>query len=45
MILGIAKESPKQASEQRSFGGESWTMSYTARSLRIVFTQIRRPTR
>ena len=29
----------KQAADLRSFADESWTMSYVARSLRIVFTQ------
>jgi len=35
----LTSDDPKQAAELRSFADESWTMSYTARSLRIVFTQ------
>jgi hypothetical protein len=35
----LTSDDPKQAAGLRSFADESWTMSYTARSLRIVFTQ------
>jgi len=35
----LTSDDPKQAADLRSFADESWTMSYVARSLRIVFTQ------
>jgi hypothetical protein len=35
----LTSDDPKQAAELRSFADESWTMSYAAHSLKIVFTQ------
>ncbi len=35
----VMSDDLKQAADLRSFADESWTMSYVARSLRIVFTQ------
>lgn len=35
----LTSDDPKQAADLRSFADESRTMSYAARSLRIVFTQ------
>src|SRR5260370_2830291 len=34
----LTSDDPKQAADLRSFADESWTMSYAARSLSIVFT-------